>query len=183
MLDKIGQAKLVAVVGHAGQKRKHSGIAYFNHPQDVVNILEAHATNLTRRMIQAAYLHDLVEDTKVTIDMINDAFGVAVARMVHGLTNDRPEGMNREQRKAHNISRLANTANDVKTIKLADSIANMRDVIREDPKFAPIYLAEKRQLIDEALKEGCPVLWAMADNIIKDYDVAQRSFNCETDKP
>ncbi len=57
----------------------------------------------------------------------------------------------------------------------------MRDIIREDLNFAPTYLAEKRLLLDGALKDGCPVLWAMADNIIKDSDVAQRSFNCETD--
>jgi hypothetical protein len=166
--------------GPPGQRRKHSGIEYINHPADVVGILTAHCPRYTRRMVAAAWLHDVVEDTKLTIDFIRDAFDVAIARLVHGLTNERPEGMNRAERHAHNTARLAKCAWDVKTIKLADCIANMRDIVREDPQFAPVYLAEKRILLDEALIGGCPVLWAMADTIIKNFDISQRSFNCET---
>lgn len=76
--------------------------------------------------------------------------------MVYGLTNERPAGLNRADRHAHNTLRLSKCAADVKTIKLADCIANMRDVVREDPIFAPQYLAEKRILLDEALVGGCP---------------------------
>lgn len=173
----IDTAEFMATVAHAavGQRRKHSGIAYINHPRDVVYLLKLHATGLTRRMIAAAWLHDVVEDTKITIDDIHAVFDVAVARIVHGLTNERPEGMNRAQRHAHNTLRLSKCAYDVKTIKLADCICNMRDIIREDPKFAPDYLAEKRVLIDEALIGGCPVLWKMADELITTYQATKEA--------
>jgi (p)ppGpp synthase/HD superfamily hydrolase len=168
---KIDKARIIATAAHAacGHRRKHSGIAYINHPADVVRILETEATGVTTRMIMAAWMHDVVEDTKITTDFINEHFDVAVARMVHGLTNERPEGFNRAQRHDHNVVRLSKTARDVKTIKLADCIANMRDIIREDPNFAPTYLAEKRDLLDRALVGGCPVLWDIADNIITNY--------------
>ncbi len=166
---QIKNARLVAQTAHAavGQKRKHSGIDYINHPADVVAILREHSTILTRRMIMAAWLHDVVEDTHVDVNFIYDKFGIAVSRMVNGLTNERPAGLNRAERHAHNTLRLSNCAPDVKTIKLADCIANMRDIIREDPKFATTYLAEKRILLDEALVGGCPVLWDIADKLIK----------------
>lgn len=169
--EGIQKARLIAHAAHAavGQRRKHSGIAYINHPADVVKILEDHSTIISRRMLAAAWLHDVVEDTHITIDFIKDEFDTAVARLVHGLTNQRPAGMNRAERHAHNTKRLADCAPDVKTIKLADCIANMRDIVREDRKFAPTYLAEKRVLLDEALTDGCPVLWKMADDIIRDF--------------
>jgi (p)ppGpp synthase/HD superfamily hydrolase len=180
--QQIQNARLVAHTAHAavGQKRKHSGIDYINHPADVVKILREHSTILTHRMVMAAWMHDVVEDTKIDIDFIYDKFGTAVSRMVFGLTNEKPHGMNRAERHAHNIARLKNTARDVKTIKLADCIANMRDIVREDPKFAATYLAEKRILINSALQDGCPVLWEMADTIIKNFEVESRAFNCET---
>lgn len=173
--ESIGKARLIAHVAHAavGQRRKHSGIAYINHPADVVKILLDHSTILTSRMIVAAWLHDVVEDTHITIDFIKEEFDTAVARLVHGLTNEKPAGMNRAERHAHNAKRLSDCAPDVKTIKLADCIANMRDIVREDPKFAPTYLAEKRVLLDEALVDGCPVLWKMADDIIRDYNALE----------
>ena len=168
----IEKARLIATAAHGatGQRRKHSGIMYINHPQDVVNVLTTEMFGpATRRMIAAAWLHDVVEDTHLSIDFIRAEFDTAIARMVYGLTNERPEGMNRAERHAHNTKRLARCGEDVKSIKLADCIANMRDIIREDPKFAPTYLTEKRVLLDEALVGGCPVLWGIADKIIKDY--------------
>ena len=176
MSEGIMKARLVAHAAHAavGQRRKHSGIAYINHPADVVKILLDHSTIITRRMIQAAWLHDVVEDTKITIDFIKEEFDTGVARMVYGLTNERPAGMNRAERHAHNVQRMSRCAGDVQTIKLADCIANMRDVVREDPKFAPQYLAEKRVLLDEALVGGCPVLWQMADDIIRNCAIEMK---------
>lgn len=170
--SQIKLAEWFATAAHAavGQVRKHSGIPYICHPRDVVTLLKKSGTNVTRRMLAAAWLHDVVEDTNVTIAMIESQFDVAIARMVFGLTNERPAGMNRSQRHLHNSQRLERCGYDVKTIKIADGICNMRDIINDDPKFAPQYLSEKRRLLDEALVGGCPVLWAMADKIIKDYN-------------
>ncbi len=173
MTTIVEKASLIATVAHGatGQRRKHSGIDYINHPQDVVHILQGEAgTKITRRMLAAAWLHDVVEDTHIGINYVRAEFDTAIARMVYGLTNIRPDGYNREQRHEFNIVRLSNCANDVKTIKLADCIANMRDIIREDPKFAPTYLREKRELLDRALVGGDPTLWAIADKIIHEYN-------------
>jgi (p)ppGpp synthase/HD superfamily hydrolase len=179
-MNIVEKAALIATVAHGatGQVRKHSGIDYINHPQDVVHILQGEAgSKITRRMLAAAWLHDVVEDTDICINYIKAEFDTAVARMVYGLTNERPDNLNRAARQAHNVVRLSLCADDVKTIKLADCIANMRDIIREDPKFAPVYLSEKRVLLDEALVGGDKTLWAIANdlitkNLMKELDAA-----------
>ena len=96
-----------------------------------------------------------------------------VGQAVHRASDSRvelcPDVVNADVRVLYNIVRLSNCANDVKTIKLADCIANMRDIIREDPKFAPTYLAEKRVALDRALVGGDSKLWGIADKLITDY--------------
>lgn len=174
-MSNIDKAKLIATVAHGacGHKRKHSGIAYINHPADVVKILTDHSTILSRRMICAAWLHDVVEDTEITIDYIHQEFDTAIARIVYGLTNDKNFKGNRAERHANNLRRLSFCDADVQTIKLADIIANSRDIIRDDPAFAPTYLAEKAEALT-VLTRGCSVLWGIANSIIGDYFAQQR---------
>ena len=66
----VVEAKMFATAAHAaiGQKRKYSGDDYIVHPQRVAAIVEKHGG--TDEMIAAAWLHDTVEDTDVTPDLI-----------------------------------------------------------------------------------------------------------------
>jgi (p)ppGpp synthase/HD superfamily hydrolase len=74
---------------HGDQKRK-SGELYYTHPLEVAYMISDY--NLKTDVIAASILHDVVEDTEVTINMILETFGQRVAEMVNRLTRDRPDG-------------------------------------------------------------------------------------------
>jgi len=149
-----------------GQKRKYTGEDYWHHPVEVLDLLLEHVPNASEHMQVAALLHDVVEDTKVTLDRVLDAFGGQVADYVEQLTDvSKPEYGNRAARKGLDLAHTAQASPEAKTIKLADLISNSRSIIEHDPEFAKVYLAEKRALL-EVLTEGDPVLYKMA------YDIA-----------
>ena len=105
-------------------------------------------------MLAAAWLHDVVEDTPVTLQDIEFTFGSEVAELVENLTDvSQPQDGVRRVRKEKDRQHLAKTKPEAKTIKLADLIDNTRSIAEHDQKFAKIYLAEKRLLL-EVLKEG-----------------------------
>lgn len=168
---EIASAFSIAAHSAVGQVRKYTGVPYHTHPEAVFGILLAHAKAVTYEMLIAAFLHDVVEDTGVTIETIKKVFGNEVADLVAGMTkNTYPEGTKRKYKFEAEVERLAATCPQVKTIKIADSIHNMLDFIANDPKYAKeIYLPEKRILLDKALKEGDTTLWNMADKIIIDF--------------
>lgn len=74
---------------HGEQKRK-SGEPYYSHPLEVAYMISEY--NLKTDVIAASILHDIVEDTEVTVEMIQGAFGQRIAEMVNILTRDRPDG-------------------------------------------------------------------------------------------
>ncbi len=112
---------------HGDQKRV-SGEPFYMHPLEVANILtELRATSST---ICAGLLHDVVEDTQITIKDIEKRFGKDIAYLVEGLTNiDKLNFNSLEVYKAENIRKmLIATTKDVRIIfiKLADRLHNMR---------------------------------------------------------
>jgi len=165
------RANIFQMAAHAacGQKRKFSGDEYYTHPQAVAHILRIHVPQVTMAMILAAYLHDTVEDTKVTFAMIDLLFGSDVARIVRGLTNVKQPGMNRAAQKRFDAARIAAEEWDVKVIKLCDRLHNLPDIIANDPAHARVYVPETRYLLDTALVGVHDVLWNKLDAIIKKY--------------
>lgn len=82
-LDLIRRAYAVAEAAHAGAVRK-SGEPFIEHPLAVARILASLAIDAPG--IAAALLHDTVEDTTLTLDEVEDAFGVDIASIVDGVT-------------------------------------------------------------------------------------------------
>lgn len=120
------------------------------------------APGCTEEMIAAAWLHDTVEDTSVTIEQIKENFGAKVAELVWMLTDiSRPEDGNRAQRKAIDRKHIANASAEAQTIKLADLIDNTESIVQHDIGFAKIYISEKIKLLGELLK-GDDALWERA---------------------
>ena len=74
---------------HGDQKRK-SGEPYYSHPLEVAYMISEY--KLKTDVIAASILHDIVEDTEVTVGMIHGTFGKRIGEMVDMLTRDRPDG-------------------------------------------------------------------------------------------
>lgn len=123
---------------HEGQKRK-SGEPYFTHCVAVASILAE--MNMDAETIAAGLLHDVAEDTDITIEMLRDEFGTAIALLVDGVTKlknlpiknvssvgdtRRTSTVNREM---EYIRKMMMTMGDdvrVVLVKLADRLHNMR---------------------------------------------------------
>lgn len=160
------RAKRFAAAAHAGidHRRKYTGEPYIAHPAAVVELVRG--VPHTEAMLAAAWLHDTVEDTPVTIVDIEHEFGAEVADLVESLTDvSRPQDGNRRVRKAIDREHTAQASAEAKTIKLADLIDNIRSILEYDPGFARVYLMEKVALL-EVLQEGDNTLLAMAQKIV-----------------
>jgi GTP pyrophosphokinase len=123
----IVRAAETATVAHAGQLRR-SGEPYITHPIAVAGIVAD--LGLDALTVAAALLHDAVEDTGVTTEVIDRDFGPAVALIVDGVTKlDRLQFDSKEAQQAATVRKmLVAMANDwrVLIIKLADRLHNMR---------------------------------------------------------
>ncbi|QHA35017.1 HD domain-containing protein [Rossellomorea marisflavi] len=111
---------------HDGQKRA-TGEPYMTHPVAVCSILMEEQADLPTLM--SALLHDVVEDTDVTIDEVEKQFGQEVSRIVDGLTKVERGMMSKEEHHATNMQKLLSaTADDVRVavVKIADRLHNMR---------------------------------------------------------
>jgi len=123
----IVRAAETATVAHAGQLRR-SGEPYVTHPIAVAGIVAD--LGLDAQTVAAALLHDAVEDTGVTTEVIERDFGPSVALIVEGVTKlDRLQFDSKEAQQAATVRKmLVAMANDwrVLIIKLADRLHNMR---------------------------------------------------------
>ena len=133
-------------MAHGDQKRKYTNDPYIVHPIAVSEIVKTVAH--TDEMVAAALLHDVVEDTPVTIDEIKTKFGSKVAELVGWLTDiSRPEDGNRKTRKAIDRDHSARAPAEAQTIKVADLIHNTQSIEKHDPHFYKVYKEEKIKLL------------------------------------
>jgi GTP pyrophosphokinase len=128
-LDVVRDAYAFAEAAHQGQTRA-SGEAYINHSVAVASTLAD--LRLDPVTIAAALLHDVAEDTGVTLDEVRDRFGPEVATLVDGVTKlGRIEWQTREERQAESLRKMfLAMASDIRIvlIKLADRLHNMQTI-------------------------------------------------------
>jgi len=162
MAELAESALAFATEAHASidQRRKYTGEPYIVHPIAVAELVRS--VPHTEAMIAAAYLHDVVEDTPVSLAEIEAQFGAEVAMLVGWLTDvSRPGDGNRTVRKALDLAHTARAPAAAKTIKLADLIDNTRTISARDPGFWRVYRREKAAML-KVLTEGDATLWAQA---------------------
>ena len=160
-MDVVEKARVFATAAHGAvaQLRKYTNEPYIVHPAEVFQIVST-VEGATPEMLAAAWLHDVVEDTGVTLETIRAMFGDEVATLVGWLTDvSRPEQGNRATRKAIDRAHSAAAPAEAQTVKLADLISNTRSIMEHDVSFAKTYLEEKRLLL-EVMTKGDPVLMA-----------------------
>lgn len=156
---------------HAGQVRKYSGEPYVYHPIEVMHIVEittygAFVQPIVERMMCAALMHDVVEDTSRTLADVDATFGSVVSQMVAGMTApSKPSDGNRAARMKIDKDYLAEQGEYVQTIKCADIISNVKSIALYDKKFAATYVEEKHDALAVCTR-ALPATKLVAENVI-----------------
>lgn len=117
-----------AARAHRGQFRKGTKIPYIVHPLNVAHTLLKHGCPEVVAM--AGVLHDIIEDTTVTFDEIQKAFGHEIAAWVDGCTEQNREAP-WEERKQKKLEYLDVAPAEVLTVSLADKLDNAQAIIRD----------------------------------------------------
>ncbi|MGB7785729.1 MAG: HD domain-containing protein [Salinimicrobium sp.] len=156
-----------AAKAHGEQQRKYSEELYIEHPKRVAGIVRTVQHNSA--MICAAYLHDVVEDTPVRLQEIQEIFGKEVAALVDELTDEfvkeKYPQLNRKKRKEREVARQATMSRRAKTVKLADVIDNVPGIVKNDRNFARRYIPEMEALT-KALQGGDEALYTRAIELV-----------------
>jgi GTP pyrophosphokinase len=159
--ELLARAFRFAAKAHQGQQRR-SGEEFIHHPYSVARICSE--LQLDDETIAAALLHDVVEDTEVTLDEVTAEFGEEIAQLVDGVTKlTRVHFQSREQAEAENYRKMILAmAQDpgVILIKLADRLHNLRTIE---------YLGKQKQVqkAREALEVYAPLAHRLGIHTMK----------------
>ena len=165
--ELIERAARFAIIAHANQKRKYTGEPYVTHVMAVANIVQT--VSHTDEMIAAALLHDVLEDTPTTLELLKFEFGSTVADYVYYLT-DVSKGSTKPRpfRKSADAEHVSSGPAEVHTIKVADIIDNTASIHLHDPKFwHNTYKFEKKHLLSKLVKAD-PILLERAKSQLLD---------------
>ena len=146
-----------AIAAHGGQLRKYTNDPYILHPLAVARMVNDAGGD--ENMVNAALLHDVLEDTDVTHSELraflfqrfvavnaSDILNLVVELTDVFTKEDFPD-LNRNARKTLEASRLGTVSGRAKQIKLMDIEHNSESIMEHDPKFAKVFLEEKEQLL------------------------------------
>jgi GTP diphosphokinase / guanosine-3',5'-bis(diphosphate) 3'-diphosphatase len=131
-MRRILAAARFAAEKHAQQKRKGAmGEPYFNHLLEVAELIAASSDDVDVELMMAAFLHDTVEDTGVTLQELEERFGKDVASLVSEVTDDK--SLPKETRKTLQVQNAHKKSKRAQAIKLADKISNLRAILASPP--------------------------------------------------
>lgn len=162
----IHQAMAFAIVAHGDQKYGHE--PYFRHLVWVDKVLCQHGYENDIPLRQAAYLHDVLEDTKTTADELQHAFGTEVVDLVFAVTNE--PGENRKARHAATYPKIAAAGERAVTLKLADRIANVEachaGAGKQKPNLLDMYRREHEGFVQTFGHLGPRALWTHLEHAL-----------------
>jgi len=159
-----------AARAHAGQTRKGGRIPYVNHVIEVARLVAEDGR--APPVVAAALLHDVVEDSDITLADLDAEFGEEIATLVGHLT-DAPEWerLPRPERKRRQAAHAATAPAEAQAIKIADQTSNVRDVGRLPAGWAPgegaAYVEETVQVV-AACRAAAPGLAALHDAAVQE---------------
>lgn len=123
----ILKARDFAVTAHREQVRDGTGKPYITHPANVATYVRHYWPDAPAEAVAAAWLHDTVEDTPVTLHDIHETFGPVVAALVAALTKPPKHVGNRATRTAMFAKAVALMGRTAAVVKLCDRLDNLRD--------------------------------------------------------
>ena len=158
------KAREFAVAAHGDQQ--YGEHPYFVHLDAVAEIVSDYG----EPAIVLAYLHDVVEDTAVTLNEVEREFGKFVSECINLLTDE--PGSNRKERKSKTYEKLSKVEGDteiVLVVKTADRLANMRSCLSEQNRgllsmYKKEHLAFKKSVFRESL---CDTFWDELEEIMQ----------------
>jgi len=177
--ETLSKAYTFALNAHKNQKRD-SGDPYLSHPVEVANILTD--LKLDSATIATGLLHDTIEDTNATYQIVEREFGKEVADLVNGVTKiSELEGKIIENSKAENIRKLIlATSKDIRVllVKIADRLHNMRTLNSISDENRKLRIAK------ETMEIYAPLANRMGMNHIRDEleDLSFQKLNPEARK-
>ena len=122
---------------HQTQRRKDVDASpYINHPIEVAHLLADIGGITDLETLVAAILHDTIEDTETIPGELEEQFGRMVRTLVEEVTDDKR--LDKAVRKQLQIEHAPDLSPGAKAIKLADKIANVRDVMESPPRHWPL---------------------------------------------
>ena len=125
----LDRAIRFAVAAHSGVERRGKGFPYIVHPMEAMAI----AATMTpdQEILAAAALHDVVEDTDVTLEDLRAQFGDRVAQLVDTESDHFKDDLDWRARKEDSLKRLREANRDEKIVALGDKLSNMRAIARD----------------------------------------------------
>lgn len=129
--SKLHEAIIFATKAHKGQVRKGTDIDYISHPMEVLQILTAMHADANLQI--AGVLHDVAEDTPITLEEIEQRFGSDVAELVRFHSEDK--SLNWKERKMAAIDAIDLADKRQQMLILADKVANQRSIIADYLEF------------------------------------------------
>jgi (p)ppGpp synthase/HD superfamily hydrolase len=165
-LDPLRHVKFFAAVKHGDQKYA-GGLPYTHHLAAVEAVLRRfppfnffeHGSHV----LEAAWLHDVVEATDTKLKQIVEMFGEDVANLVRAVTNE--PGENRKVRAALTYPKIRAAGPEAVALKLADRIANVEQGGSLVDMYRKEYEAFRRALRTEG---QCMEMWNYLDNLMKE---------------
>ena len=115
-----------AAEAHRGQDRKGDGAPYIRHPIEVARLLTREGVE-DEVLLAAAFLHDVVEDTEVSLEEVRERFGPEVFELVNAMTEDKTIEPYLA-RKEHHRDQIEAAGPQATRIYAADKLANLRDM-------------------------------------------------------
>lgn len=150
------RAKEFAIAKHGTQKYGEHPYSY--HLAQVSQVVAKFGYAGDGSIVAAVWLHDTLEDTPTTYDMLVSKFGIEIADIVFATTSE--PGINREERFRNTAPKIASQKKAL-VIKLADRIANTEASLQSNPKLYKMYVKEfplfKELLYDPQDVELLPV--------------------------
>lgn len=149
---------------HGDQRRKYTDEPYYTHLENVYNIAKVYCKDLL--LYECCICHDILEDTNVDKDELGRILHLCgydyresmniiytTLELTDRYTKENYPNHNRKDRKFMEAVRLGDTSELAQTVKYADLIDNLRDIIPHDEGFARVYVEEKKQLL-QLMRQG-----------------------------